>query len=157
MPPQRDWESLSPRTQRSYTGTGSNRFGWSAERVREHYESGASLKELRRQTASPTFRTSGGRSAQVIARDGVQRMDHLTKAERRLAAQHWHATKRYTETGLSNDYVGSTGRLVRGLDYFEGKEINGVELESRHGSVEFMEMRGELDQSIYDLSGVSTP
>jgi hypothetical protein len=73
--------------------------------------------------------------------------------ERRLAAQHWNAVERYMRTGERHDYTRtSDGKRVRGLDYFEGKQINGVELETNPGEIEDMYLRGDLDQTIYQTT-----
>jgi hypothetical protein len=157
--PQRDWGSLSPRTQKSYTGTGAKQFGWTPAQVRAHYESGESLKGLRRHTntpekpeyaaknptAFPGYRRSGGETLNVIGRDGrVGKVEHLSKAERTLVAKHHNAIQRYLEKNETHDRTNADGKLVRGLDYFAGKMVNGVELETRKGALEDLEMRGDL-------------
>jgi hypothetical protein len=157
--PQRDWGSLSPRTQKSYTGTGAKQFGWTPAQVRAHYESGEGLKGLRRHTSTPEkpeyaakdpaaypgYQRSGGKTMSVVGRAYVGPVNQLSKAERTLVGKYNYALGRYLDKGETSDYTNADGKLVRGLSYFEGKKVNGVELETRTGMLDDRFMRHELD------------
>jgi hypothetical protein len=83
--------------------------------------------------------------------DGIVELDaeYLSDDERSLIGQHYNGGERYLRTGRTDDYLNDNGKLIRGLDYFEGMEIDGFEFNTNTNDWDDAYMIGELDQGPY--------
>lgn len=86
----------------------------------------------------------------VVSDSGIYEMSGLSDDDRSLIGQHHNAIARAMDTGRTDDYVNGQGKVVRGLDYFEGQQVQGVELATDLNNLYWMQLTGELDQGPYE-------
>ncbi len=140
------WKVLKPATRQRYQKAGI---------TRSDYLRGASLSAARGHSQTPErperaannpqrysrYNRRGGKTMRVVSTSGVREVQHLSKAERSLVGKHWNAVKEYLN-GLDDN--------GDGLAAFEGRTVNGVELETRTNALDWWATRGDLGfESLY--------
>jgi hypothetical protein len=139
-PRRKGWKDLSPNYRSRL-----ERGGLTAEL----YRRGASLIKARGHEKTPErpeqavnnpakyvdYQRRGGKTMLVLVRDeGVRPVEHLTVRERSTVGKHWNAVKRYVERGDDST-----------LAKFEGRTVNGVELETNPDEIDDIAIRHGMD------------
>ncbi len=140
------WKALKPATRQRYQKAGI---------TRSDYLRGASLAAARGHSQTPErperaannprrysrYTRRGGKTMSVVSTSGVQDVRHLSKAERSVVGKYWNAV---------TDYLDGRDENGDGLAAFEGRTVNGVELETGRDALDWWATHGDLSfESLY--------
>jgi len=140
------WKALKPATRQRYQKAGI---------TRTDYLRGVSLSAARGHSQTPErperagnnprrysrYTRRGGKTMRVVSTSGVQDVQHLSKAERSVVGRHSNAVQ---------DYLNGRDENGDGLAAFEGRTVNGVELDTGRDALDWWATHGDLSfESLY--------